>query len=213
LAGTVSRYDDDLFIERGFSMSHSDRWVRIVVASAFGAAVFAFVPNPSRAAQACGVTPKATSGSAAAAAGALDGIGGVTAIRPADAERFISDPAELVRLAEACDRTAVPTILRWLGAEQDRTRIGNGGLRLRVAMAAAGRLRLKEAVPYLIAIYDAPNATIQMKNLAAFEVIRIAPDFSKSFLEEVLADDYLALEGYERTAHFMAAAALAEMGG
>src|SRR4051794_12553531 len=94
----------------------------------------------------------------------------------------------------------------------DRTRVGTGTERLRAAVAAAARMHLEEAVPYLIALYDEPTAGVGAKNIAAFNVAQLAPEYSKPFLLEVLKDDTLAVEGYDRSAHAFVAAALVDMG-
>src|SRR5690348_6971284 len=60
---------------------------------------------------------------------------------------------EVVRRLDAGDRSLKPTILLWLGSEQDGRRVGRGWSRVLVAMRGALRFQMKEAVPWLITIY------------------------------------------------------------
>src|SRR4051812_31384275 len=86
------------------------------------------------------------------------------------AAHLVSEHPEIAairKMVNAGDPRAIPTLLLWLASELDGQRIDSGTDRLRAAISGARDLRVKEALPYLIAVYDTWRITPELKNRAA----------------------------------------------
>jgi hypothetical protein len=101
------------------------------------------------------------------------------------------DIAVAIHQLNAADQSLVPTILLWLGSEQDGLAVGKGPPRLRLACGAVKRFRLKQAVPRLVELYDNPTAAPTIRDMAAEAAIRVDPYYSFEFLRDVLNDGTL----------------------
>jgi hypothetical protein len=83
--------------------------------------------------------------------------------------------------ARAGDRTAIPTLLLWLGAEQDGLRLDSTSARLRAALQGVVALRAREALPWLAAIAVAPAHEASPNFEALDAMFAIDPDAAKTF--------------------------------
>ena len=118
--------------------------------------------------------------------------------------------AQAVHKLNAGDPTIVPTVMLWLGSEQDGLRVGQATPRLRVCFSAVRRFGLKQAMPWLVALYENPTAAPVARDFAAHAAIDVDPYYSRDFLRDVFQDDSLAPPG--RNARGAAAVALASAG-
>lgn len=159
----------------------------------------------------------------AAVAILLGGItGGGRTVSAAPATRPTTRPIELpadveaaARRENAADLSLIPTILLWLGSEQDGLGVGLGTPRLRLCCHAARRLQIKQAVPWLITLYSNPTADPVIRDMAAESAIRLDPYYAFDFLHAVLDDDSLppiSASGRFGAARRAAAGALASAG-
>lgn len=117
------------------------------------------------------------------------------------------------RLVEAGDPFVGPMVVGWLAAEQDGQRIGQGGARLAMAIHAAERLRVKQAVPWLVAMCDVPGLMYELgtwRDKAAMAAIRIDPEYSKAFLKDLMKRETPDANRMVVGPGVLAAAALAE---
>jgi hypothetical protein len=122
------------------------------------------------------------------------------ATRPASTSSAATQPADPAE------------VLLWMGAELDGLRPGTGSDRLQNAATLAIKWRMTSAIPYFIAMYDGATSPMELKNRAALAVIQIDPDYSLGFARELMRNEYLAMNGYTRTVHALAACVLAEHG-
>jgi hypothetical protein len=127
---------------------------------------------------------------------------------------ILPDIAAAVQRVDAGDVSVAPKIVLSLGSERDGLRIGKGSSRLRLCFATVPRLQIKQAVPWLIAIYDDPTADVPTWNRALEAAIGVDPYYSIDFLREVLDDDLLRIGSAEALspAQRLAAGALATAG-
>lgn len=130
------------------------------------------------------------------------------------ADDLMGDTTDAQRRFFAADPSVVPTLLLWLGGEQDGVRVGASCTRLRLAYMGVMKFRLKEAVPYLASLYDDPTATHPTRIKAAEAAFRVDPYYSRKWLEEVLDNDDSPAGDPESltAAQRVAAVALASLG-
>jgi hypothetical protein len=130
---------------------------------------------------------------------ALHGASGaIPTTAPAIAHSDLPPEVEVaVHKINAADRSVIPTALLWLGSEQDGMRVGKGSPRLRLSCQVAMRMQLKEAVPWLVTLYENPTGDPVIRNIAAETAIRVDPYYSMDFLHDVLSDDFLSFSRIE----------------
>jgi hypothetical protein len=116
---------------------------------------------------------------------------------------------EETRKLLAADATLVPRALLCLGSERDGILVGDLSPRLRLAIRAAVKFRVTQAVPWLISIYDDPTAGVKARDRAAEAAIRLDPHYSQDFLQDVMDDELLAYNSPELLSPAQRAAASA----
>jgi len=125
---------------------------------------------------------------------------------------IVSDPQLVQQMIDARDQRVIPTLLLWLGAEQDGRRVGTGSVRLKMAIDGADKLAIGEAVPYLGMIVDEPTATTTMMERALTALLRIDPDYPPARLRPMLSEARAGRNRYGIRTTITIAAALAARG-